>query len=1212
MNGLTIVGDVGKEGAKCLCSYFVSIAKWHRVFQKSGEAITESPRYVDSPCLPNIKAILSKQNLNAAAKESHKVPASRFVMCLDTYWTRTIRPEEKELTRNGISPDCLKEDIIETIKVKIESANPELATQLELHELNLGQKQINRQLTELANLFLKNDNSTKREIRRYFHIKDLNLYLEKRSSKKKIDLQFFNFHDTRFEKELETHVSQKTIFVCGRYHEETAFAVCEALGRLKPDADIYFCFDEQSWNEFRPLRNNKDTYVVNGFVAANTLRPIEGCHSVFICGFQEKKQDCVLLRHRTWRSTEDALKNAGFERPWEMVKSTNNEYPPLSRKLFRDYSPIQHSEWKKHYGIRLLTAMLLVGEWSAATDWDFICNLSGESRETIEERIRVDQQNPDPFIKEKAGFFRSIHYSIVSSDEAWSALGTSITAPMVDRFFAQARSVLFQQKEGRQSVTLQKAVLSTFSYLQIYSDVPFVSAPIRAIVEALISEMRQKDCNEIIENLLPLATEAAPDIFFQAIKDDIAASQTSKTLQGFMKYFAEDNKSYPGILWAYDLLLANADSAYDSAMVLADWIHLIKGKLYWDGNSPLHSLTTILLAWIKSTPITAKQKKAIFDRAICVVDNESIKLMKSLQYHGHATASALYEPRIRAAFYEWQGTTRQETFDLYGYYCDRYMASCLDNNGRLVAFIENEAFYAFVPVSLFCERILEASATIGDSQKEKLFRALKKYVYKNRYFADSDWAASEEYVEALEVFADAFAFEKPEYGYLYLFACSDYDIPISHPTPFQNQVPDNSEKQARTIAEAVDSFVSKQCDRGRLNALIAGESEVNRFYPQFLFACGEKQGITNPVTIFREAVRDLKKSKKAIWRVLEYVKQAFPAASEDIARACSESEDPFVSSEYLSSLVYDLESPSFVALFAVFSQSQKDTFWKESRFVPEFTPSAKNLRFVAEALIQNDNSGLLVDLIYQAVETGLNISPDEIVGLLEQVKLSEIRDGRTSTYAFKKIMDRLRSAFGFTEDLALIERLAALELKLDPQFSDNTPYFLRRAFKYSPATFVDVIGRFPDPTYFHIYRSANFCPGEENGIVSIPEFTSWVERFRKELDERGLDSYWGNKAIADICTWSPLGPDGIKPAPELREFLDKAGEEVLDEFAISILNQHGFHTVTDGQEYYDLEERFRKQAKQLEEYPHLAKTYRRIAENYRNYAEEERRSAEDE
>ena len=1212
MSDLAIPLDLAKDGLKILCSRFVSIAKWKAVFRDIGDAIINSPRYRESACLGNLKAVLSKDNLSTAARESRKQTSDQFLQYLDNYWAAAIRPDAEELTKSGVEPDQLRRDIIEVTKNKIELVSPELSELIKQNELNLAQEKANRQLTELVNGLNKLNNSANKETGRYIHVRDLDAFLQTRSRTKPIGLKFYDYQDANFIASLEKQLSQSSIFVCGRYHEETAFSVCEALRKLRPDADTYLCFDEKTWNAFKPRSGVRETYVINWFVAANPLQLIQGCHSVFVCNFQQKRPDCVLLRHRTWRSTEKALKEAGFSDAWKITKAVNNEYPPLSRLLFRDYIPIQYPAWRGHYGPRLLLALLLAGEWSAISDWDFICKLSGQDRETIEEKIRLDQQDPDPLIKEKQGHIGSPFFSIISFEEAWRVLGTSISAPMIDRFFEQAEEALLNPDETGYSTALRKAILATFSYLQIYSNISNIFAPIRTIITHLVSRMRQTDCSSEIEGLLPLAAEASPEIFFEAIKEDVTASKTSGTLIGFMSYFTEKNRSYPGILWAYDLLLTNEDTAFEAALVLADWIHLFQGKLFWEGNSPLHSLTTILLAWIKNTPIPDAQRKEIFDRAIATLDDASLNLMSLLQYHGGSTASALYEPHIRSAFYSWQGTSWQEAFDLYQHYCKRYFDSCANDTNLLVKFIEQETFYAFIPFSDFSEHICSALSVIGDQEKEKLHRALRKYVYKNRYFSDSDWAADEEYISKVESLTDTFAFDEPEYSYLYLFTCSHYDVPISHPDPFSGKLPDNSIKQSEAIEEAVNSFVSRGCDCKRMNELLAGETEVNCFYPQFLFACRQKQGMSDPLPVFGEAIRSFQNNSNASWQLIKYAKQTYPHLKKELAKACAETENPLVCSEFLSSLVFDIEDPVFTDIFGLFAESVKDAFWTNANDVPAFALGIQNIKFIANALIEHENSGLLVELVYQAIEGHAQIEPKEIVILLEKVDAAEDKRRSLSTYYFKIVMDYLRIAYGNSSDLELITRLAKLELKLDPEFSENKPYFLKRSFKYSPSLFADVIAHFSDPNYLHIYRVANFCPGEEGGRVDIGIFESWARALKEELAKKGVSEFWYNKAIAEICVWGPAGLDGIKPAPDLRAFLNAAGKETLDEFVVGIMNKHSMHVVTDGQEYYDLASRFEQQSKELKGFPHLSKAYRTIAQIYHSYGDEERRQAEDE
>jgi hypothetical protein len=125
-------------------------------------------------------------------------------------------------------------------------------------------------------------------------------------------------------------------------------------------------------------------------------------------------------------------------------------------------------------------------------------------------------------------------------------------------------------------------------------------------------------------------------------------------------------------------------------------------------------------------------------------------------------------------------------------------------------------------------------------------------------------------------------------------------------------------------------------------------------------------------------------------------------------------------------------------------------------------------------------------------------------------------------------------------------------------------------------------------------------PGtNETGKIDAEPLKSWVTEVRALCLKHGRASI-GDHQIGKLMSADPGGEDGVWPSEAVREVLEEIGSpEIAEGMAVGVYNARGAHWLGEGgDQERELGEKYRSWAKQVLEYPYVARTLEQIAAQY--------------
>ncbi len=148
---------------------------------------------------------------------------------------------------------------------------------------------------------------------------------------------------------------------------------------------------------------------------------------------------------------------------------------------------------------------------------------------------------------------------------------------------------------------------------------------------------------------------------------------------------------------------------------------------------------------------------------------------------------------------------------------------------------------------------------------------------------------------------------------------------------------------------------------------------------------------------------------------------------------------------------------------------------------------------------------------------------------------------------------------------------------------------------------------------YNLFSKAQFCPGENNGLVKKEDLFRWVIEFHKGLQEKNRESLFGY-LLGRILAYSPEGEDGYEPAEAVRDGIEQwYSEDLIRSYVTATYNKRGVYTLTEGEGERKLAERYKRNEEHLIlKWPHTAQIYHRLYQTYLHEAERERTEAEHE
>jgi hypothetical protein len=711
---------------------------------------------------------------------------------------------------------------------------------------------------------------------------------------------------------------------------------------------------------------------------------------------------------------------------------------------------------------------------------------------------------------------------------------------------------------------------------------------------------------ELLAPYLPDIAEAAPDLFLNAIEQDLALMD-SKTVRMFKPSNSNDlfapQSRHSHLLWALESLTGAREYFTVATDILATLVRLAP-KFERQGNRADESLSTAFLPWIRYTNASVDERLRRLASINKRLPDVGWDLNLSLLPQSHSVSFPPHAPRYR----DWVPSDQTVTIAEWSDYIRGIVQLSvnqaeedLDRWAELIpAYSELPAEERAMIISALSAVLL--SGHFGKESAGRLWSVVYKEVSRHKEFQTAAWAMSADACAPLENLLQLFRKPSPVQSFSHLFG-------------WQARVQENQAEQQRERVEAIATMIvdgSFESIRELVDTAQApGEvgwtiAEMIDFpFQSELLGWLESQ---NQAQLQAAAAYGRRKILLAGIEWLDDTLDSIPVEFDEV-RVRLALQMPAV--------------PEFWDRLRAIDLRLSDEYWTR---VSSWGIGGDGLDQAVETFLKHDRPWAALNVIANSVrsEQGSTLSPEEIADIIDRFLASDGRDVERDmvSYQVGHLLDHLDQQ-GLDR-----ERLARFEFAFYPllERSDRYPSAFYGFLRTLPDYFVDLVkmvyrakndeDRTADEkeataarvawSVLHEWREV---PGARaNGEVDAAALGEWVHRARLLLAEADRAEI-GDEQIGQLL--SAGIDDGAEdwPTTAVREVIENLGSVALEAgLYTGIVNSRGITSrgpFDGGQQERDLANRFTTLARQNEDWPRVAKVLRQVADTYLRRAREE-------
>ncbi len=938
----------------------------------------------------------------------------------------------------------------------------------------------------------------------------------------------------------------------------------------------------------------------------------------------------------------EALEAAGVDsdRTYGLAALARRSMPSLVRTLARD-PRIARPPWSQLPAAAVLAPLVLVGAWTASeADTDVVGRMADEQWPVIVRTLLHWRSTDDP------PFVRSgTQWHLASQEEAFLVLRDALTPSDLQRWRQIAAEVLLEADPGLELPPEDRLLAAAKGVARGHSSVlrrglaegialvgsvgsEQLSDGVSGAGHArrLVHEILGRACSDLsgriwrsLADVLPLLAEAAPEVFLDAVHDDLdrdeplLATMFQDSDQGSWLY---SSSPHTGLLWALEALCWSPEFLLDAARALAR-LQVVDpgGRL---SNRPLESLHSVLVGWIRHTAAPLDLRVRAVEQVCRQLPDVGWRLVLTL-WPGHATLSPPSAPRFR----DWKPESRNVLISEWIEYIGHLVRLAIDLAGiDAERWAELSEHLGPLPQAERA-RLLQALDSFADpdslnpQQRLLLWERLHKEVAQHRRFPAADWSMKEDSLSVMQAIADRLEPITNVERFAYLF---DW-----HPDLPDVDLDDYATYEARLLelrTEAVRNTLDIASTEGLRNLAerspvpshlgwIVGAVASEDLTPELLTWLDSQHPKLRDLAVSWASRKLQDKGVAWLFEVLARPELASPARRNTFARSI----------------------PSASQFWDALAQMDTDllsTYWKGMH--------PWRLRFqdadrAARELLNHGRAWAAVDLLASIMHQSdgpSSITPALVGEVIDAALASDpTTEGRAQSlgYQIGVLLDYLEAEGTDVERLARYEFMFFRILEHHRQ-----PRALFAVLGSDPAVFVDLVSRVyrgrseprrqlgeQEDALAHqawwVLHHWHDLPGRrEDGTVDGEHLKQWVRDARLAFADNDRADI-GDEQIGQVLAASPTGSDKIWPVEPVRDILETIGSVSMETgIHVGVFNQRGVTTrgVYDGgQQERTLAARYRQWAKQTAgSRPRTSRVLRGLAESYERQAQREDEEAE--
>lgn len=909
------------------------------------------------------------------------------------------------------------------------------------------------------------------------------------------------------------------------------------------------------------------------------------------------------------QGASEALERASVsaDRAYRLAALARRSMPSLVRTLARD-PRIARPPWTEPPSGAILAPLMLVGAWTAANaDTEAAGRIVDKPWPEIERTLQAWAIRDDPpFVRTSAQWhlaspeeaFLVLRDSLSPADLArWKTIATEVLLerdPRLDlnpedRFMAGLRGTERSYSRAlRRGVAQGVALIGAMGEKQLGDGVTGVDHA-RGVVREILRQANEETSGrtwQSLEDVLPLLAEAAPEVFLDALHDDLdrgeplLATMFQDADQGSI---LSSSSPHTGLLWALETLCWSPEFLPSATLALARLQAVDPGGRL--SNRPLNSLATILVVWICNTSAPVPLRTRAVESICQQQPGVGWRLLLALWPSHNASSSSPAAPRFRDWKPEIRSISVSEYVDLVGSLVglaldlagsDAVLWS--DLVGRLGALSVSERTRLLDALAV----VVEDSNAMDAEPRFLLWEKLRKEVSHHRQFPSAAWSMDEQSLVRMQALADQLEPKTSVERFAHLFDwrpnLSGVD-PLDHDTYDRELLKLRTQAVAETLRESSIDGVRVLNDRspeakqlGWIVGAVAGEDLTSDLLTwldsddpkqrELAYAWAQRKLRDGGVSWLRAALNH-------------------PNASQPKRR---------------KGLVLNAPATSDVwdALFDI-HPDLADVYWQGMN---AWHVGEDDTRRAVRELLVHERPWIAMDLLTGVIqgkkEASASVTPDLVESVLDAALQADPTKSRSQSlgYEIGLLLDYLEAQ---RIDPGSIARYEFCFFRLLDHH--RAPRALFTALAEDPDQFVALVRRVyrgkgeakhqvseqDEALAHHAWWVLAQWDSEFPGLIvgstlSEDKLRTWVRQARDAFAESGHVDI-GDEQIGQVLAGSPVGVDGVWPAEPVRALIEEIGSPGIETgIRIGVRNGRGVTSrgVFDGgQQERDLAAQYR-------------------------------------
>lgn len=437
----------------------------------------------------------------------------------------------------------------------------------------------------------------------------------------------------------------------------------------------------------------------------------------------------------------------------------------------------------------ILAPLVLVGAWEDGNtrDEEHVRTLVGMPMKDIHRLlVSLCQQADAPFMQ-SGGLWR-----LVDPVDAARLLLPMLESEVIQPWETSVRDVLLDRDPYRnmdvseqlraqlqgvhpgQSETLRKHTAEGLVLAALSSDE--LARAASGIVKRLLDEAFADDTGQVLGTLapaLPVLAEAAPDEFLTVVSADLSkSSPTARTLfRDSEKGTFGPSSLHPDLLWALENLCWSSDYYGRSAMALAALVDVDIDRDDRRGNRPIESLEKITVGWTTQSAANIDDKIKVLQAINRRYPEVGWELTLLLLQPSHSSIISSTGPRYR----DWELPSGPVTYDemakFHAALADEIVAAATSRADRWTALIDaGNRIPAEARTKILDHLAHEVPVGSWNSEdRHTVWAALTQQIDHQQHYADATWAMTDQEIAHMREIAQALEDPSDPRRYSYLF-----------------------------------------------------------------------------------------------------------------------------------------------------------------------------------------------------------------------------------------------------------------------------------------------------------------------------------------------------------------------------------------------------------------------------------------------------------